>query len=165
VGGEGDAAFEVLFYQVYPRAVRMAARIVADSATAEDVAAEAMARAYARWSHVHRLAHPEAWVLRVTANLAIDHARRGRPSLPSEAVQPGPEEATTLRLALIQALARLPRRQREAIALRYLTGWSEAEIAEALQVSPGTVKTSVHRGMKKLRRDLGEDLQEVTVDI
>ena len=70
------------------------------------------------------------------------------------------EDSTTLRLALADALRRLPKRQREAIALRYLSDLSEADTAAALGIAPGSVKVHVHRGLASLRDQLGHDTLE-----
>jgi len=57
---------------------------------------------------------------------------------------------------VLAALARLPRRRREVLVLRYYLGLSEAEIAAVLRISPGTVKSTAARGLAALARDLGE---------
>jgi RNA polymerase sigma-70 factor (ECF subfamily) len=67
-----------------------------------------------------------------------------------------------LRLALVDALGHLPRRQREAVALRYLADLSVDEVARTLGVSTGTVKQSVHRALRTLRDRMGPDLVIVT---
>jgi RNA polymerase sigma factor (sigma-70 family) len=72
-----------------------------------------------------------------------------------------PSDATTLRLALVEALARLPRRQREAVALRYLADLTINDVALTLGVSTGTVKQSVHRALRTLRDQLGTDLAPI----
>lgn len=102
------------------------------------------------------------WVLRVTSNLAIDATRaRRRPWKTTIPAAHGDDsDAVAIRLALVAALRGLPRRQREAIALRYLAGFDEAEVANALGVSAGTVKTHLHRGVVTLRRRLGTTFQE-----
>ena len=147
---EFDASFAAAFDDLYPVAVRLAARIVGDQASAEDVAAEALARTYARWAKVSTLPYRDAWVLRVTGNLAIDTVRRRRPS-PAVALADSFEDATALRLALASALAKLPGRQREAVVLRYLAGYSEAEVSAALGISANSVKTHAQRGLTALR--------------
>jgi RNA polymerase sigma factor (sigma-70 family) len=63
-------------------------------------------------------------------------------------------------LALVAALHKLPRRQRDAVVLRYVTGLSEAETATSLGVSVNTVRTHVNRGLAALRRRLGDDFNE-----
>ena len=62
-----------------------------------------------------------------------------------------------LRRTLVQALLRLPRRQREAVALRYLVDLPEREVASVLGLSTGTVKTHLHRGLAALRTVLGPE--------
>lgn len=151
----GDEGFVAAFDELYPPAVRLAARILGDQPSAEDVAAEALSRAYARWSKVANLPYRDAWVLRVAGNLAIDAVRRRRPRhAPPLAAQF--EDASALRLALAAALAQLPSRQREAVVLRYLGGYSEAEVSAALGISPNSVKTHLQRGLTALRFRLGD---------
>jgi DNA-directed RNA polymerase specialized sigma24 family protein len=74
------------------------------------------------WRKVGALAFRDAWVLRVTANVAIDWRRRRRASVDVDPTVEGMEEATVVRLALTAALAALPRRPREVVALPYLVG-------------------------------------------
>jgi hypothetical protein len=83
---------------------------------AEDVAAEALARTCLHWGKVRDLAWRDGWVLRVATNVALDMAKRRRLSIESAAPVDA-EEATTLRLALGEALRSLPRRQRTQLAI------------------------------------------------
>jgi RNA polymerase sigma-70 factor (ECF subfamily) len=156
-GGDG---FEEAFDQLFPRAFRMARRMLGDAAAAEDVAAEAMARAYARWSKVSVLPYRDGWLLRVAANLAIDRMRRRPPQLHAPPAREF-EDEVDLRLALNAALLTLAPRQRQAIALHYLGGLSDREVADALGISLGSVKTHIHRGIAGLRARLGVALEEV----
>lgn len=157
---EADPGFEQFFHGRFGRAVQLAERILGSRAAAEDVAAEAFARAFARWPRVRTLPHRDGWVLRVTTNLAIDAARRKRPTVQPAALSSSADDATVLRVALAAALGKLPRRQREAVALRYLSGLSEAEVALALGISAGAVKAHIHRGVRGLRARLGEGFRE-----
>ena len=152
--------FEAAFDRLYPRAEALARRIVGEWADAEDVAAEALARTYARWSKVRELPHLDAWVLRVTGNLAIDVMRRRTRRHPAPADTAAAPDTTLLRLALAVALQSLPRRQREVIVLRYLTDLSEDDVALALGISPATVRTHVHRAFVQLRGRMGPDFEE-----
>jgi RNA polymerase sigma factor (sigma-70 family) len=94
--------------------------------------------------------------LRVAINLGLDSVRR-RPRLPSEREhEPDAQEIATLRVALAAALAALPRRQRQIVALRHIAGLSEVETASTLGLSLGTVKTHTRRGLESLRRRLGD---------
>jgi RNA polymerase sigma factor (sigma-70 family) len=78
---------------------------------------------------------------------------------------PDLDDVATLRLALSAGLRSLPRRQREALALRYLAGLSDSEVAGALGISTGSVKTHLHRGRAALRAAFGPnvDLEVVPV--
>jgi RNA polymerase sigma factor (sigma-70 family) len=152
-----STGFESAFRDLYPRAFRLALRMVGNHQAAEDIASETMARALLRWDRLDADRLP-GWVLRVTANQAIDLLRRRGRTLEPGVVDL--EDATTLRIALADALRRLPRRQREAVALRYLSDLSEADTAAALGISTGAVKTHVHRGLAALRSTLGDDQME-----
>jgi RNA polymerase sigma-70 factor (ECF subfamily) len=135
--------------------------MLGDAVLAEDIAAEALARAYARWPKVSALPYRDGWVLRVAANLAIDHVRRRDPE-PVRTALPSPEDdSITLRLAVAACLRALPRRHRQAVALHYLAGLTDGEVAQALGISAGSVKTHIHRGLAALGATLGPDLEEV----
>ena len=155
----GDEDFEQAYRRLFPRAATMAYRLLGDRTAAEDIAAEALARTYAHWRKVSGLPYRDGWVLKVATNLAIDAARRKKPELShDEAVDPS--EAATLRLALVAALRSLPRRQRQAVVLRYLTGLREQDVARTLGVSASTASTHVQRGLAALRAHLGEAFRE-----
>lgn len=179
---ELEAAFDDLFAEVWPRAVATARRIVGPGGDPEAIAAEALTRAYDRWPQVARHPVPAAWVLRTVLNLGLDAARRRarrhgpgggtdtvldlrdghEPTFRTTGVTAS-EDVTALRLALVAALRHLPDRQRDAVALRYLAGCAEPDIAASLGVAPGTVKTHLKRGLDSLRRELGADDLEGTL--
>jgi RNA polymerase sigma factor (sigma-70 family) len=142
------------FGALYRIAFRVAYRILGQQAEAEDVAQETMAKAYSRWWRVK----PEAarWVSRVSANNAIDVWRvRSRQDLTAEdLVRAHDGEPIIERLALVDALSRLSRRQREVVVLRYLAGYPEADVAAILECSVGSVKTHASRGLRTLRSSL-----------
>jgi RNA polymerase sigma-70 factor (ECF subfamily) len=155
-----DERFDDLFRSEWRRAVATARRIVGPGDEAEELAAEAFTRAYDRWSSVRRHPAPAAWVLRVTVNLALDQTRRRRVEVVDESTADTTDPAqdrVAERLALSAALGALSTKQRHAIALRYLAGCQEEEVAAALGVSTGTVKTHLRRGLDHLRRQLGEE--------
>ena len=151
-----DESFEEAFDHLFARAQQVAFRVLGDRAAAEDVAAEALTRAFADWRKVRNLEYREAWVLRVASNLAIDLCRRKRPELVVSPVA-SQEDVVALRLTLAAALHGLPRRQRDAVSLHYLGGLSDAEVASALGIAVGTVKAHIHRGTAGLRQALGDD--------
>jgi len=147
------ADFDERFGELSALSYQVAFRILGDRADAQDVAQEALARAYARWGRVRDHAVP--WVVRVSANLAIGVWRcRGR-TVPGAGRDSDDHAAAALeRVALVGALARLPRRQRQVVALRFLADRSEAAVAAELGCSVGTVKQHTHRALAALRRAL-----------
>ena len=157
----GEADFDEAFTVLYPRARSVALRILGSVPEAEDVASEAMARALVRWRRVGGMPHRDAWVLRVTANLAIDAVRRRRSQPAAHEIHDGEEDASVLRLALVTALRALPRRQREAIVLRHLAGLPEREVAASLGVSSNTVKKHLQRGLGTLRTHITREEEDL----
>lgn len=127
--GRGEDDFDEWFVARYPQARAVARRILGSPNAAEDAAAEAFTRALVDWHRVSTLPHRDAWVLRVTSNVAIDAARRLRPEPVDRVLVDGVDENAVLRVSLVAALARLPRRQREAIALRHLAGGGMVVVA------------------------------------
>ena len=153
--GGADPSFVSVFPDLLRAAFRVAYRILGTTSPAEEVAAEALARAYANWSKVRSLTRPDAWVVRVAGNLAIDTIRRRRPPLEPTAAA-DPQEIAVARVSLGRALRSLPRRQREVVLLRYLGGFAESEVAEMLGISAGAVKSHGHRGLASLRSRLAD---------
>ncbi|MFZ4516983.1 MAG: SigE family RNA polymerase sigma factor [Microthrixaceae bacterium] len=153
----GDEEFRRFYERMDRRAVGTARRLVGDPVIAEDLAAEALSRAYARWPKVRVHPNPDAWLLRVLGNLAIDHVRRQRRTAPPE-VRPAGSTAddAVLRVDLARAMKRLSHRQQEVVVLRYLVDLPEAEVAESLGMTTGSVKTHLSRATRRLRDQLGE---------
>ena len=150
---EGDGFLEAA-PELWRVAYRVGFRLLQDRAAAEDVAAEALARAWSRWRRVSGYAEP--WVARVAGNLALGQLRRRRPTIMAA---PRPvtdmDERVVTRLLLATALHGLTSRQRDVVVLRYLADLPEAEVARLLGCSTGSVKTHASRGLSSLRRTLG----------
>lgn len=157
-------AFAALAGRHLPRLHGLALRITGNAAEAEDVAQEALLRA---WQHAGRFDPSKArfgtWLYRIAANLAIDHARRrpaARPLPDADALVAaladpgaGPEALLQQRQqqALFQqALAALPARQRAALALAHDQGLSGAEAAAVLETSERAVEGLLHRARRFL---------------
>ena len=156
----GDrAAFTVLAERYALRLRRAAHRVLGDPTAAEDVAQDALLRAWTRASSYDpRQASVSTWMHRIAVNAAIDRMRALRPSvdvpedLPDTAVPADQTLAQQDRSRLLAAaLATLPDRQRTAIALTYNEGWSGQDAARALQVSTRALEGLLHRGRKVLR--------------
>jgi RNA polymerase sigma-70 factor (sigma-E family) len=128
---------------------------------AEELAQEAMARTYAVWPRVRRYQRPGAYARKVLVNRhrsvlrrAVVEARHLLTSPPQDRHEPdfGGDD-----LVLWQALQQLSSRQRAGVVLRYYLDLPEAEVARLLGVPLGTVKSLVHRGLARLRDQLGPE--------
>jgi RNA polymerase sigma-70 factor (sigma-E family) len=150
----GQDDFEAAFDRLLGLSYRHARRLVGDPAVAEELAAEALTRTYVRWPRVRSYEFLDAWVLRVVTNLAIDALAR-RPALSPVRDALAADDVVVLRVTLAHALRALPARQRDAVVLRYLVDMSEADVAGALGIAPGTVKSHLHRALARLRVALG----------
>jgi RNA polymerase sigma-70 factor (sigma-E family) len=154
--------FDACFDSLYPRAFALALRMLGDPSAAEDVAAEALTRLYVRWPRLRDADYRDAWVMKVSGNLAIDVLRRRPPGVDGRAPRSvDAHDLAALRLALAAALIRLPRRQREAVTLRFFADMTEDQVAQSLGVSTGAVKSHVHRGLATLRQRMGDSFEEV----
>lgn len=156
--GDSDVSFERFYRTHVDRIHRALALATGDAGLAREAADEAMARAYARWDRVRKLDSPAGWVFRVGLNWATSwwrKVRRERPPAPDDsyAAVAGPDPAG---LAARSALDRLPPTQRAVIVCRVLLDLSTAETATVLQLTEGTVKSRLSRGLAGLRATLAE---------
>jgi RNA polymerase sigma-70 factor (ECF subfamily) len=155
------ASPEALFEKDYARLVRALGVAIGDQEEARDAVQEAFVQAWQNWERIGGYDDPAGWVRRVAVNRLLNHRRtllrRGqalvRLGSPQAHVAPPTEE----RLLLSQAFAHLSARQRAALALRYVAGYSNSEIASALGVSEGTVSQHLHRGKESLRKLLEDE--------
>ena len=122
-----------------------------DDDLATDATAEAMARAYQRWSKVSTYDNPAGWVYRVGLNWARSFRRKlFREVFNFELHDPPARPTPDPDPRLAEALAALPVEQRSVVVLRYLLDWSVFQTAEALQIAPGTVKSRLSRARTRL---------------
>ncbi len=141
------ATFDDRYAGLSSLAYRVAFRILGERGDAEDVAQETMARAFVRWRKVDGFAEP--WVARVATNAALGIVRRRGRSHPSAPLaRPGIDSD---RVALVAALRKLPKRQREVLVLRYLADMTEDAVAAQLGISTGSVKQHAHRALRAAR--------------
>ncbi|WP_327049482.1 SigE family RNA polymerase sigma factor [Microbispora sp. NBC_01189] len=137
--------------------LRVANQLTGNPSDAEDLLQTALARTYLAWDRIRDRSSLDGYVRRAMVNINISWWRRRRlEEYPSEAIPdvPAQQDARHRYDELEQALDRLPTRQRAAIVLRYYEDMTEPEIARTLGISVGTVKSTVSRGMAKLRGDL-----------
>src|SRR5687768_10451473 len=160
--GVGGVQFEEVFPRLFADAYHVAFGIVGQSAEAEDVAAEALARALSHWRRVGAMSSPAGWVVRVATNLSIDIVRRRRFVGDCKVDRSAGSVDVETRVLLRELLCALPRRQRDVLALRYLADFSEIEIAAALGISTGSVKRHTSRGLHHLRWRLKDPEGEIS---
>jgi DNA-directed RNA polymerase specialized sigma24 family protein len=119
-----------------------------------DVAADALAWAWEHWCEVERMENPTGYLYRVAQSSARRHHRWQRPAiLPPE---PGDPDHPSPEPGLDAALASLSSAQRVAVLLVYSFGWTYKETAAAMDIPVTTVRNHLHRGMRRLRQELGE---------
>ncbi|WP_433216168.1 SigE family RNA polymerase sigma factor [Microtetraspora malaysiensis] len=138
--------------------LRVAYLTSGDEREAEDLLQTALERAYRNWDRV-RYDNPEPYVRRIIVNTSIDRARRRAilRIIPMHTPpEPSPYETDVdLRHVLMDTLRALPPRQRAVIVLRYWEDLSEAQTAEILGCSAGTVKSQASKALARLRKALG----------
>lgn len=154
-----DVGLPALFSAHYRSLLALAVLVTDDRATAEDLVQEAFARLHGRdLADPHRaLAYLRATVL----NLSRSRLRRLRTARrherPDDRLLPSAEDDVLLRAdqrAVLDALRVLSPRQRQALVLRYWADMNEAEVAEAMRLSKGAVKSHTARGLAALRKTL-----------
>jgi len=129
--------------------------LTGDLHSAADLVQDALERTGLAWSRVQQQGDPEGYVRRVMANRSISTWRKlRRERLVGDPPEASYEDAPVDRV-LWDVLARLPRRQRTVLVLRYYEDLSEAEIARVLGIAPGTVKSQASKGIAALRAALG----------
>ncbi|HET6910913.1 MAG TPA: SigE family RNA polymerase sigma factor [Mycobacteriales bacterium] len=163
---DADEALVALYTTHYRSLVRLGTLLLHDQAAAEDVVQDAFVAVHASW---RRLRDPDkalAYLRQSVVNRARSRLRhlkvadRKAPALlPAEAAGSVPSAETRALTALdrdhvLRALRSLPQRQREVIVLRYYADLSEAQIADAMGISTGAVKSHASRGMGALRERL-----------
>ena len=157
--GDRQAA-AVLTARHLPQVLGQATRMLGNRAEAEDVAQDAMMRLWQTAPDWRDEAQVGTWLYRVVANLCIDRLRKRRRGVPLDTVDDPADEApsVTARMqtqarmrALSDALAELPDRQAQAVALRHLEGLANPEIARIMDISVRSVESLTARGKRALQ--------------
>jgi RNA polymerase sigma-70 factor (sigma-E family) len=156
-----EAALVALFDQHYTGLLRLAVLLGADDA--EDIVAEAFCQLYRRWNRLRKTASALPYLRSVVCNLVRMRVRHLQVVRKHAEQMGGPTDSAESQAmlredqrALVDALKGLPPRQREALVLRYWLNLRETEIAAAMGISCGAVKSHTARGMAALTRVLEE---------
>lgn len=154
------SSFEEFYRRNFRGLVALTLCLSGSRAAAEDIAQDAMMSALSRWEEVGRLDEPVAWVRRVAANRATSVSRRRMSELRAllrlgsqrEVVHsmPEPDEEVWA------AVRKLPRRQRQCVALHYILDCTVDETARTLGCAQGTVKAHLHQARRTLSAGLAE---------
>lgn len=142
-----------------PALLRTAYLLTGNLADAEDLVQSALAKTYLAWHRIEDRGAVDSYVRRAMVNTQISWWRRRRleefptDEIPDQATADYPV-STDLQESLRRAIDRLPHRMRAAVMLRYYEDMTEAEVADVLGVSVGTVKSTVSRAVAKLRIDV-----------
>lgn len=160
----GPLTLEDLYRQHRMRLVRLAILLVDEPATAEDVVQEAFTGLHRNWGKLRDAAAAVSYLRTAVVNGSRSVLRRrktARDYVPPHAVNARSAESlamlSTEHQAVVQALSKLPPRQREVLVLRYYGGLSEAEISEAAGISRGTVKSTASRALEALQRAMNNE--------
>ena len=154
--------FEAFFLQSKDPLFRSMLVLVADRSLAEDAVAEAYTRAYERWTVVRQHPWPVAWVARTALNWIRSTHRKQRRLEPLEGldIETPTADEPPVDPSLVQAVLKLPQRQREVVALRVLLDLDTEQTAGILGIAPGTVTAHLHRALSRLERDLVSQFPE-----
>ncbi len=159
-----DRAVVELYSGHYRALVRLAALLVRDTPTAEEVVQDSFIAMHESWSRLKDTEKALAYLRQVVVNRSRSVLRH-RTVVDKNLQKPAPDMPSAEhgafvsleRSAVVAALRDLPERQREAIVLRYYADLSEAQIATAMGISRGAVKSHTARGMSSLRAALEEE--------
>ena len=147
--------FRAFVQQHWAPLMRTAYLLTGDRGYAEDLVQSALEKTHRRWSRVSTMDAPVAYVRRAMVNTATSWRRRRRvsevPLLLTDAPAGDPYAPIDQRQQMLAALRTLPPRTRAVLVLRYFADLSEAETAETLGCSVGSVKSQASRGLARLR--------------
>ena len=157
-----DASFDGFFIAHHDSVVRALSLSLGNDDLGRDAAAEGFARALQRWGKVSRYDNPAGWVYRVGLNWARSRRRKTRREVSlSDAdgapvtLDPSVPPVVERDLRIVPAVQRLSSDHRDVVVAKYYLDWSELQIAEALDIRSGTVKSRLSRALERLADDLG----------
>jgi RNA polymerase sigma-70 factor (ECF subfamily) len=163
--GHGD--YETLVRPIEDRMIRSVWRILRCPQDADDAFQEALTTVWKRLNRIRRHPNPHALILRICVNSAYDvvrrkarhQAREKLEAVPETLPDPSPSAAERIsggekRAEIFQAISRLPRKQAEAVLMRFVEELPYSEIAQALGCREVTVRKHIARARTRLSRDL-----------
>ncbi len=163
---DADTAVEQLYAAHWRQLVRLSMLLVHDLGTAEEVVQDSFVALHDRWARLRDPDKALAYLRQIVVNRsrsALRHRSVEARHAPMPRVAPASDEAALAhgrRELVLDALRRLPDRQREVVALRYYLDLSEADIASTLGISRGAVKSHSSRGLAALKSSLGPLLED-----
>jgi RNA polymerase sigma-70 factor (sigma-E family) len=169
VGWSADEALEQLYAAHWRSLVRLAVLLLRDQGAAEEIVQDSFVAVHDRWGRLRDPDKALAYLRQSVVNRSRSHlrhlsvVRRHEEREGPMPVAAGADDSAydaARRTTVLDALRRLPTRQREVLALRYYLDLSEAEIADMLGISRGAVKSHASRGAAALRSVLGTELEE-----
>jgi RNA polymerase sigma-70 factor (ECF subfamily) len=125
---------------------------IGNQSLAAEAVDEAMVRTYQRWRTVSKYRNPAGWSYRVALNWARDQLRKRKREQLGDAPEMGVPVPSVGDPMLLEALGSLPLEYRSVVVLRYYFDWSQVQIADALDIPEGTVKSRLNRGLAELRK-------------
>jgi RNA polymerase sigma-70 factor, ECF subfamily len=150
--------FEDFYRKEYLAVVSLAYVLSGSRWVSEELAQEAFLAAHRNWTRIATYDEPGAWVRRVVTNLSVSVVRRriveARSLVRLGRERPREPDRQTRDAEFWDAVRSLPRRQSQVVALHYLEDLSVADVAEVLDMAPGTVKKHLHDGRRTLARRL-----------
>ena len=151
--------FETYVDRQRPALMRFATILTSQAWLADDLVSDVLGRAYERWDRISHVSEPNAYVRKMIVNEYMSWHRRlartaPRAEIEHPAVATDSADEHAERDAMIRRLARLPRRQRAAVVLRYYVGLADTDIAAHLGCREVTVRSQISRALASLRIDL-----------
>ena len=151
-----DASFEAFYRAEADGLYRALTLALGNADLAREATDEGLVRAYQHWRKISAYDNPAGWVYRVALNWARSRLRKTKREVITDDIRDVAAGWST-DPGLLQAIHHLPLEVRSVVVLRYLLQWSTAEVAEALEVPTGTVKSRLARALEQLRVSLADE--------
>lgn len=155
---EADADFDQLFAAEFTSVLRTVYLICHDHHRAQDLTQDAFVQLLRQWDKVRTFDRPGAWVRRVAIRLAVRSVRREARRVVAERDSRPPTDSDPDDREVLEAVRRLPPKQRAAVVLYYYEDAPVAEIADLIGCAPATARVHLHRARARLGELLSEEV-------